>query len=32
MLKAWRSWRNNTTLSDGTFLKLYIWTSVLGGK
>ncbi|MGJ0848288.1 hypothetical protein ACR77J_16475 [Tissierella praeacuta] len=29
MLRAWRRWRNNTNLSDGTFLKLYMWDRIL---
>lgn len=29
MIKAWRNWRNNTSLSDGTFLKFYIWDRMI---
>jgi hypothetical protein len=32
MLKALRKKRKNIRIKDGTFLKQYIWTSVLGVK
>jgi len=32
MLRAWRRNRKDAMIKDGTFLKFYIWTSILGGK
>jgi len=29
MIKAWKEWRKTTSLSDGTFLKLYIYDRIL---
>lgn len=29
MIKAWRRWRETTSLSNGTFLKFYIWSQVI---
>lgn len=29
MLKAWRQWRETTNLSNGLFLKMYIYDRVL---
>lgn len=29
MFKAWRRWRKTTNLSDGTFLKFYIYDRIL---
>ncbi len=29
MLKAWRQWRKTTNLSNGLFLKMYIYDRVL---
>lgn len=29
MIKAWRMWKSRTNLSNGTFLKLYIYDRVL---
>lgn len=29
MLKAWRRWREVTSLSDGSFLKFYMWDRII---
>lgn len=29
MIKAWRKWRKTTNLSDGTFLKFYLWSQII---